>query len=167
MERMNRPMLSALVVALLALAPAGADAAVADDGLAGRGWVWPVSPVQVVEPFEAPPHEYGPGHRGIDLAAEGMLRAPADGTVAFSGAVAGRGVLTIEHAGGLVTTFEPVSTELAAGTAVSRGEVVAEVATGGHAAEGAVHFGVRLDGEYINPMLLLGGVPRAVLLPCC
>ncbi|WP_275934957.1 hypothetical protein [Microbacterium testaceum] len=41
------------------------------------------------------------------------------------------------------------------------------VATGGHTGPGTVHFGVRLDGEYINPLRLLGGVPRAVLLPCC
>ena len=48
-----------------------------------------------------------------------------------------------------------------------RGDEVGVVALGGHTAAGALHFGVRLDGEYINPLLLLGGVPRAVLLPCC
>jgi hypothetical protein len=28
-----------------------------------------------------------------------------------------------------------------------------------------VHFGVRIDGEYVSPFLFLGGIPRAVLLP--
>jgi murein DD-endopeptidase MepM/ murein hydrolase activator NlpD len=135
--------------------------------LDGRGWVWPVSPVRIVEPYEAPAHEYGPGHRGIDLAASGPLRAPADGVVAFAGPVAGRGVLTIDHGDGLVTTFEPVDTGLRPGTAVTRAAEVAVPATGGHTAPGAVHFGVRLDGDYINPLLMLGGIPRAVLLPCC
>ena len=27
------------------------------------------------------------------------------------------------------------------------------------------HLGVRLHGEYVSPMLLFGGIPRAVLLP--
>ncbi len=81
--------------------------------------------------------------------------------------VAGRPVVTIDHGDGLVTTLEPVTTELAVGDAVSRGSPVGGVATGGHTGPGTVHFGVRLDGEYINPLRLLGGVPRAVLLPCC
>ena len=141
----------------------------APEDLAALGWIWPVEPFRLAAPFVAPPHEYGPGHRGIDLEPLGTadLRSPADGVVAFSGAVAGRGVLTIDHGGGLVTTLEPVASELTPGTAVRRGEPVAVVATGGHSAEGTVHFGVRLHGAYINPMLLLGGVPRAVLLPCC
>jgi len=140
-----------------------------DAELAGRGWVWPAVPFRLVRPFVAPAHAYGPGHRGIDLDLLGgtALRAPAGGVIAFSGAVAGRGVLTIDHGDGLVTTFEPVSSALEPGEAVAGGEEVAVLAAGGHAAEGTVHLGVRLDGAYINPLLLLGGVPRAVLLPCC
>lgn len=138
-------------------------------GLETRDWVWPVHPVLVVEPYVAPAHPYGPGHRGVDLRPLGStaLRSPASGVVAFRGAVAGRAVLTIDHGDGLVTTFEPVDSPLAAGTLVERGEIVGTVSLGGHAAPGTVHFGVRLFGEYINPLLLLGGVPRAVLLPCC
>lgn len=149
--------------------PAHDAAPLARPGLGALGWQWPVRPVLVDRPFVAPAHEYGPGHRGIDLrpTVDDGVRAPADGVVAFAGSVAGRGILTIDHGGGLVTTFEPVSTDLAAGAAVVRGAVVATLAIGGHAEPGAVHFGVRLDGAYINPMLLLGGVPRAVLLPCC
>ena len=95
------------------------------------------------------------------------MLAPADGTVAFAGAVAGRGVLTIDHGNGLVTTLEPIETSLVPGTAVTKGEEVGTVTIGGHTEPGAVHFGVRRDGEYINPLLLVAEVPRAVLLPCC
>lgn len=161
-------------VAMLGLLLVGATSAGADDGappqtgLSERGWIWPASGFSLLAPFEAPPHEYGPGHRGIDLVPEGSsIRSPADGVVAFAGAVAGRGVLTIDHGDGLVTTLEPVTSTRAAGEAVDRGEEVASLSTGGHAAPGTLHFGVRLDGAYINPQLLLGGVPRAVLLPCC
>lgn len=134
-----------------------------------RDWMWPLRPFRLERPFVAPPHEYGPGHRGIDLAVQGddVVRAPTDGTVAFSGPVAGRGILTIDHGDGLVSTLEPVDTDLSAGAHVAAGEPVARVSAGGHTAAGAMHFGVRLDGEYINPLVLLGGVPRAVLLPCC
>ena len=144
-----------------------AGAAAPSDPLASAGWVWPTDPVRVVRAFEAPAHAYGPGHRGLDLAASSGVRAPADGRIAFAGNVAGRAVVTIDHGDGLVTTLEPVITELAVGDAVARGARVGVVSTGGHTAAGEVHFGVRLDGVYVNPLRLLGGVPRAVLLPCC
>jgi murein DD-endopeptidase MepM/ murein hydrolase activator NlpD len=132
-------------------------------------WLWPVQPFRLERPFVAPPHEYGPGHRGIDLIVlgENLVRAPAEGVVAFSGQVAARGILTIDHGGGLVSTLEPVDSALAAGTPIAAGSEVGTVSAGGHTAPGAVHFGVRLDGSYINPLVLLGGVPRAVLLTCC
>ncbi|WP_281974267.1 murein hydrolase activator EnvC family protein [Microbacterium terricola] len=138
-------------------------------GAAPDGWRWPVEHVVVTHEYQAPAHAYGPGHRGIDLRLddERMLRAPADGVIAFAGQVAGRGVVTIDHGDGLVTTLEPAVTVLGVGSPVARGDVVAEPGLGGHAAPGDVHFGVRRDGEYVNPRMLLGGVPRAVLLPCC
>lgn len=158
-----------LVVAVVAVSASATEATGAGDDLATRGWEWPARPVVVERAYTAPPTRYGAGHRGIDLrpVAGVELRAPAEGVVAFVGDVAGRGILTIDQGDGLVTTLEPVATELSVGATVGRGDIVAAVAVGGHAAPGTVHFGVRRDGEYINPMLLLGGVPRAVLLPCC
>lgn len=133
-------------------------------------WTWPVDgPRSVVAEYRAPAHEYGAGHRGVDIEAVvgAPVRAPADGVVAFRGVVVDRALITIEHDGGYVTTFEPVLSGLNPGDAVSAGDVVGTVDLGGHAAAGALHVGVRLNGVYINPMLLFGGVPRAVLLPCC
>ena len=130
-------------------------------------WLWPVEGSRsVVEPFRAPAHAYGAGHRGVDIAAAGDLRAPADGVVAFAGTVVDRPLLTIDHGNGLVTTFEPVTSTLTPGSPVHRGDVVAHLAAGGHAPPGSLHLGVRWNGVYVNPMLLFGDVPRAVLLPC-
>ncbi|GAA1965175.1 M23 family metallopeptidase [Microbacterium deminutum] len=168
----------AVVLALVGVIAPAADAAdrrpVSDAGraaepLSDRGWSWPVPGFRLERGYQAPPHRYGAGHRGIDLRPPSNLevRAPAAGVVAFSGAVADRGILTIDHGSGLVSTLEPIESSLEAGAVVRRGEVVGEIAVGGHTAPGALHFGVRLHGEYINPMLLLGGIPRAVLLPCC
>lgn len=148
---------------------AGLDAAAPESD--GQGaWSWPVDgPRSIVVPYRAPAHDYGAGHRGIDIAISpgAAVRAPADGIVAFSGTVVDRPLITIEHAGGYVTTFEPLSSTLSPGDEVAAGDVVGSLATGGHAAAGTLHIGVRLDGAYINPMLMFGDVPRAVLLPCC
>lgn len=168
---MSRRRFAVVPIALLAVAVTlgSASAAAATPHAPPDDWVWPLAAFRIERPFEAPAHRYGAGHRGIDLRgnAESDVRAPAAGTIAFSGVVAGRGVLTIDHGGGLVTTLEPVESDLRAGTAVAGGEPVATVSLGGHAAPGALHFGVRLDGDYINPLRLLDDVPRAVLLPCC
>ncbi|WP_194398203.1 murein hydrolase activator EnvC family protein [Microbacterium atlanticum] len=144
----------------------------ADDGgsvAVSRGWRWPAEPFRLERPFVAPAHAYGPGHRGVDLLLldDDAVQTPAPGVVAFTGQVAGRPVVTIDHGDGLVTTLEPVASELVAGTPVAASAPVGVLAEGGHVAAGVLHFGVRLDGEYINPLVLLGGVPRAVLLPCC
>ncbi len=149
--------------------PSPADDRRSSVELADRVWLWPVQPFRLEEPFAAPAHRYGSGHRGIDVRPleNQEVLAPADGDIAFSGKVAGRGIVTIDHGDGLVTTLEPIESSLEAGEHVARGAPVGAIALGGHTPAGALHFGVRLQGEYINPMLLLGGVPRAVLLPCC
>jgi murein DD-endopeptidase MepM/ murein hydrolase activator NlpD len=134
--------------------------------LALAPWLWPVEPHEVVRAFDAPATPYGPGHRGVDLAsAEGAtVVAPADGVVRFAGPVAGRPVLSIEHGGGLVSSFEPVEPLVAAGDAVSRGQAIG-VLQAGHAPGGArLHLGARLHGAYVDPLPMLG-VERPVLLP--
>lgn len=140
----------------------------ASSGQASTEWVWPVPGAVVAAEYVQPAHRFAAGHRGIDLVVlDGAVRAPASGTIAYVGDVAGRPVVTIDHGGGLVTTFEPVVSSHPVGRVVARGDAVGTLGTGGHAPPGTLHFGVRLDGDYINPRLLLGGIPRAVLLPCC
>lgn len=151
------------------LAVAGDDAATPAVGLpADAPWTWPAEGAHRVEtPFRAPAHRYGPGHRGMDIAAAGPIRSPADGVIAFRGTVVDRGVLTIDHGDGYVITLEPVTSDFAPGDVVEAGQVIAQASTGGHAASGTVHVGVRRDGEYVNPRPLFGEIPRAILYPCC
>ena len=158
-----------LLILVLILVPIGRSAA-ADDRDAEGTWLWPLDGARrVAEPYRAPAHEYGAGHRGVDLVAspEAVVRAPADGVVAFRGTVVDRPLVTIEHGGGFVSTFEPVTSTLDPGDPVSTGDEIGVLAVGGHAAAGTLHVGVRLEGDYINPMLMFGPVARAVLLPCC
>ncbi|MFD5214742.1 murein hydrolase activator EnvC family protein [Microbacterium sp. NPDC058345] len=136
----------------------------------GYPWTWPVSgPRTVVEPFVAPAHDYGPGHRGMDVVALSgtEVRSPAAGVVAFRGVVVDRPLITIDHGAGHVTTLEPVRSALVPGARVTAGQVVGTTATGGHSARGTLHVGVRVHEVYVNPRPLFGAVPRAVLLPCC
>ncbi len=146
---------------------ADADAGPMSDEL--PSWTWPLESREILAPFRAPAHEYGAGHRGVDIAAVRgeVVRSPADGVVAFRGTVVDRPLLTIDHGAGLVSTFEPMRSELDPGEVVAAGDDIGVVDVGGHSAPGSLHFGVRLYGDYINPMLLFGDVPRAVLLPCC
>src|SRR5690606_31066246 len=115
---------------------------------------------------EAPPHRYGPGHRGIDVSApEGTVRAVEAGTVRFAGSVAGRPVLSILHADGLISTYEPVTALVAEGDAVTAGQVVGQLWDGEpHCASGpCLHLGARRGQDYLDPLLLLGARGPSVL----
>ena len=88
---------------------AGAGAARAPSA---TGFVLPVPPPPIVLTAFAPPaNRYGAGHRGVDLAvaAGSEIRSAGTGVVVFAADLAGRGVVSIEHAGGLRTTYEPVA----------------------------------------------------------
>jgi len=151
-------LLPALLCLLLASSAHGPAAA--------EDWFWPVDPPRrVLRAFIGPPEPWQPGHRGIDvLAASDALVAPADGVVRFAGRVVDRGVLSIDHGGGVISSYEPVEALVAEGEAVSRGQILARIGDG-HCASRCVHVGVRVDGAYRNPLLLLGGWQRPVLLP--
>lgn len=131
-----------------------------------ESWAWPVdTPRSVLRPFIAPATPYAAGHRGIDIRAPaGTVFAPADGVVHFAGMVVDRPVLSIDHGSGVLSSYEPVTSTLNAGDQVSRGDPIGVVLPG-HCASLCVHFGVRVDGEYVSPLAWLGGIPHSVLLP--
>lgn len=131
-------------------------------------WVWPVpAPIRVLAPFRAPMTPYSAGHRGIDLAVEpgAEVVAAGPGTVRHAGWVVDRFLVSIDHGDGILSSIEPVEPSVTTGDAVARGAPIGKVASGGHCAAGCAHFGVRVHGVYVSPLLFLGGVPRAVLLP--
>ncbi|HWC14151.1 MAG TPA: peptidoglycan DD-metalloendopeptidase family protein [Actinomycetota bacterium] len=153
----------------VAAAPAHAGLAVRVAAPArGAAVPWLVPPVAgaITRSFEVPGTEWGPGHRGIDLAvaAGTQVRAAAAGTVSFAGSVGSRVAVTVEHGSGLETTYSDLSS-----IAVARGDTVrattwigtAGVAHDQHdhgtaAATGGIHFGVKLNGVYVDPALYLG-----------
>jgi murein DD-endopeptidase MepM/ murein hydrolase activator NlpD len=134
------------------------------------GWPLPGTPV-VVRGFQAPASPFGPGHRGVDLAAVAgaPVFAAGAGTVVFAGAVAGRGVVSVDHPGGLRTTYEPVSPTVTAGDRVARGQQLGTVQLGhpGCTATACLHWGVRRglghDREYLDPLRLVLNAPVRLL----
>jgi len=130
---------------------------------------WPLDGVpDVVRRFDPPPQPWLPGHRGVDLRVSpgAVVRAAGAGVVHFAGAVAGRGVVSVQHANGLRTTYEPVDPQVRAGQQVEAGTPLGALA-GGHPgcpAAACLHWGLRRGDVYLDPLILLGRA-RVRLLP--
>jgi murein DD-endopeptidase MepM/ murein hydrolase activator NlpD len=125
----------------------------------------------VVRGFDARAGPYGPGHRGIDVAAPvgEMVRAPASGKVVFAGPVAGSNWVSVRVAPGVVATVGPLQGGLVTAGRVRPGTPVGRVAPG-HApgpvgAAATLHLSVRVDGEYHDPLVYLVDRPRPRLAP--
>ena len=131
-------------------------------------WQPPLAaPITVTRAFEPPPAPYGRGHRGVDLAGDAgqpVVSAGA-GTVGYAGLLAGRGVVTVLHAGGLRTTYEPVTATVRAGDAVDGGRPLGMLQTGhpGCPASACLHWGLLSGDTYLNPLSLLSPGPVRLL----
>jgi murein DD-endopeptidase MepM/ murein hydrolase activator NlpD len=136
---------------------------------AAAGWRWPLVSTVVDRPFQPPKSAWGAGHRGVDLrGTEGQdVLAAGAGTVAYSGLLAGKGVVVVKHADGLRTTYEPVVDGPRVGTEVDAGDRIGHLAAG-HAScrlgTSCLHWGLLRGKTYLDPLrLVLGG--RIRLLP--
>jgi murein DD-endopeptidase MepM/ murein hydrolase activator NlpD len=133
--------------------------------LLSRAWTPPLTGrLRVVRGFEPAATAWGRGHRGVDLAAHrgATVRSAGAGVVVFARTLAGRGVISVEHAPGVRTTYEPVRATITAGTSVSAGTPLGRLTDGGHN-PGTLHWGLRIRGTYADPLRLLGG--SSVLKP--
>lgn len=106
---------------------------------------WRIHPTLGVEKF----------HNGVDMAAPGgsPILAAYDGEVIASGYNSSMGnYIMINHGGGLITIYMHASAlYVSQGTMVARGEKIAAVGTTGRSTGNHLHFGVRLNGEYVSP----------------
>ena len=130
-------------------------------GAGPPAWTPPIAPLVVERPFQAPAGPYSPGHRGVDLAAAPgtVVRAPAAGTVRFAGRVAGKAVVSVEHAHPILgrtgwrTTYEGVQPSVEAGDRIRTGEPLGVVIRDGHSA--GIHWGLKNGRLYADPMMML------------
>ena len=151
----------ALVFVMLAIATGSGSAAMS---AGAAGWTWPVVG-PVIQAFDPPDTPYGSGHRGIDIATEvgTTIVAPADGTVTFAGPIGGYLFVTIDHGGGLSSTYSWLSAKLVRkGDRVLHDQPIAFTGWGHPIAPiPHLHLGVKLDGAYVDPLSYLGPVSLA------
>ena len=99
-------------------------------------------------------------HNGIDMGAPGgsPILAAYDGVVvasAYNGTMGN--YVMINHGGGLYTIYMHASAlYVKEGQTVAKGDRIAAVGTTGRSTGNHLHFGVRLNGEYVNPNSYLG-----------
>lgn len=99
------------------------------------------------------------GHWGIDYEtpSDRRVRAAAPGWVSFSGTVAGNRTVTIDHGGGLKTSYSYLDEIwVGRGAYVDSGSVVGTAGRLHFDERSGVHFSTRIDGIYVDPRSLLG-----------
>jgi murein DD-endopeptidase MepM/ murein hydrolase activator NlpD len=106
------------------------------------------------------------GHWGSDIAqpAGSPVRAIGDGFVRFTGTVVFNRTVSVDHGGGLITSYSYVAeTMVEKGDRVHTGDVVG--LSGSHGGRWAFHLSVRVRGLYVDPLALerCSGNPSAGL----
>ena len=141
-----------LCLCIVVLVSSGTPPAVAST------WLIPPVDAPVARRFEAPSSEWGPGHRGIDYAIESgtLIRAVADGRVSFAGDVAGVLAVTIDHGGGMESTYSDLSEVLVLpGEVVEQGFWIGRTGRA-HPDHPGLHLGLKLSGAYVDPESFIG-----------
>ena len=149
-RRLGRLLAAGLAAAVAAAAIPAVEAGAAPG--AGRPVFRPPVDAPVADPFREPEESYGAGNRGVEYDTEpgDVVRAAAAGAVVFAGSVAGDLHVTVDHGGGVVSTYSYLlRISVRAGARVGQGRVV------GIAGE-RLHFGVRRDGAYVDPSTFAG-----------
>jgi murein DD-endopeptidase MepM/ murein hydrolase activator NlpD len=104
-------------------------------------------------------------HHGVDLdvSTGTPVGAMAEATVRFAGVMRGFGsVVWLDHGGGLLTVYAHLSQiHVREGQRVGAGDVLGLSGASGEVTAPHLHFEVWRWGREVDPVPLLGGVPRA------
>ena len=129
---------------------------------------WPLRPAPAVtRGFDAPQPNWRPGHRGVDLGGgDGQtVYAAGEGVVVFAAVLAGRPLVSVQHPGGLRTSYEPVEAAVRPGQHVSAGTALGTLRAGhpGCPVSACLHggalWGPAARADYVDPLGLLTGTP--------
>ena len=134
-------------------------------GVAGGGWTWPCPSSHTItsefgyrsDPFGG---SGGGFHSGIDVGAPAgtPIVAACAGTVAWSNFSTSAGNwIGISHGNGVVSVYMHMSARIAqAGQHVNKGQTIGLVGTTGSSTGNHLHFGVQVNGSYVNPHSYVG-----------
>ena len=128
--------------------------------LGNISFIWPCpSSSRITSYFgdrESPTEGASSNHKGVDIGAGtgADILAAAGGEVVISTYSYSAGnYIMIDHGGGVSTVYMHCSQLLAqAGDQVSQGQVIAKVGSTGYSTGPHLHFGIRSDGTYVNPL---------------
>lgn len=123
-------------------------------------FIWPCpSSSRITSGFggrESPTEGASTNHQAIDIGAPtgSNIVAAADGTVTISTYSYSAGnYIMLNHGGGVSTVYMHCSQLLvSAGDTVKQGQVIAKVGSTGYSTGPHLHFGVRLNGSYVDPI---------------
>lgn len=128
---------------------------------AAHAWVDPTTGLphasHVTRPAQIPERDWLPGHRGVDLALEpgDEVKAAGHGVVTFVGVIVGVPTVAIDHAGGIRTTYQPVTgASISKGSEVREGQVIGRL--GRNREHDGLHWGAKTGlKSYVDPLTLL------------
>ncbi len=129
----------------------------------GGKFKWPTPSTRITSPWGDMEDRSSP-HQGVDIGAlkRGVsgdpIYAAYDGTVVTATYSSSAGNwIWINHGDGLMTVYMHCSKLLVSpGTKVKKGDTIALMGTTGNSNGVHLHFGVRLNGKYVNPMTYFG-----------
>lgn len=130
-------------------------------GTSGGGWTWPCpGHSSISSGFGTRKDPFGGGgtyfHSGIDIPAPAgtPIVAASSGTVAWSSYSSSAGNwIGISHGNGVVSVYMHMSARMVtAGMHVNKGQTIGLVGTTGSSTGNHLHFGVQLNGSYVNPL---------------
>ncbi|MDR0979450.1 MAG: peptidoglycan DD-metalloendopeptidase family protein [Lachnospiraceae bacterium] len=125
-------------------------------------FIWPSNHTRRITSYfgyrEQPVKGASTYHQGIDIASSGIsgtnIIAAASGVVVIStySSSAGNYVM-INHGGGVYTVYMHASKlYVSVGQTVAQGQAIAAVGSTGYSTGAHIHFGVRVNGSYQNPL---------------
>ena len=128
--------------------------------LGNISFIWPCpSSSRITSQFgdrSSPTEGASTNHKGVDIGASSGsdILAAAAGTVTISTySVSAGNYIMIDHGGGVSTVYMHCSSLLvSAGEKVAQGQVIAKVGSTGYSTGPHLHFGVRANGAYVNPL---------------
>lgn len=122
-------------------------------------FIWPCpSSSRITSGFggrSSPTEGASTNHQGIDISSStgsNIIAAAAGEVIISTYSYSAGNYIMINHGGGVMTVYMHCSQLLASvGDQVTQGQVIAKVGSTGYSTGSHLHFGVRVNGSYVNP----------------